>query len=137
MGKLICLDTTFLIDAWRHKALPDAPSLRLMAENSGHELVVPSHAAGEFLEGGARVSAERLSQSLTFLRAFRVGDVTLDTAVVYARIVEGLRVGSSLAGRSKVDMWIAAWAVQHAAPLATRNLKHFVDIEGLEILRYL
>jgi len=99
-------------------------------------LVIPSHAAGEFLEGGSRVSSERLSQSLTFLRAFRIGEVTLDTAVVYARLVERLRVDSSLAGRSKVDMWIAAWAVQHAAPLATRNSKHFVDIEGLKILEY-
>lgn len=133
---MICLDTTFLIDAWRQKALPDSPVTRLIAENSGQVWVVPSHAAGEFLEGGARVSAERLAESLAFLRAFRIGDVTLETAVVYARVVESLRTGSRLAGKSKADMWIAAWAVQHAAPLATRNPKHFLGVDGLEVIEY-
>ena len=44
-------------------------------------------AAGEFLEGGAAVSEERLKDSLHFLRLFRVGDVGVETAARYARIV--------------------------------------------------
>ena len=97
---------------------------------------MPAHAAGEFLEGGAAVSPERLADSLEFLRLFRVGDVGVETALCYARTVAHLRRESSLAGRSKPDLWIAAWAIQHAAPLATRNARHFGDIPDLALISY-
>ena len=85
---------------------------------------------------GAAVSHERLAESLAFLRLFRVGDVDVETAHRYATIVADLRHGSGLAGRSKPDLWIAAWAVQHAAPLVTRNTKHFKGIPDLELTDY-
>ncbi len=82
------------------------------------------------------VSQQRLAESLEFLRLFRVGEVDVETALFYARIVANLRRESSLAGRSKPDLWIAAWATQHAAPLATRNARHFEDIPGLALISY-
>ena len=97
---------------------------------------VPAHAAGEFLEGGAAISSGRLDLSLAFLRAFRIGAVDLETARRYAVIVAALRRESALAGRSKPDLWVAAWAIQHGAPLATRNTKHFAKIPGLELIEY-
>lgn len=133
---MICVDTTFLVDLWRTRDLPESPCKDLLDANPGAEFVVPAHAAGEFLEGGAAVSPERLAQSLAFLRLFRIGDVDLETAHRYATIVAGLRSGSALVGRSKPDLWIAAWAVQHAAPLATRNARHFDGIPGLELTTY-
>ncbi|MGH3440764.1 MAG: type II toxin-antitoxin system VapC family toxin [Nitriliruptorales bacterium] len=133
---MICLDTTFLVELWRQKDEPDAPAHALLASNAGEDFAVPSHAAGEFLEGGASISSERLADSLRFLRLFRVGEVTLETAIAYARIVAELRTASRLEGRSKADVWIAAWAVEHAAPLATRNVKHFDGIAGLTLLPY-
>jgi predicted nucleic acid-binding protein len=132
---VICVDTTFLVDLWRQPSSA-SPARALLADNPGEEFVVPAHAAGEFLEGGASVSRSRLADSLHFLRLFRVGEVTLETATAYARIVASLRDRSLLAGRSKPDMWIAAWAFQHAAPLATRNAKHFEAIDGLALLAY-
>jgi predicted nucleic acid-binding protein len=107
-----------------------------LTNRPGEEFAVPAHAAGEFLEGGATVSPERLEQSLAFLRLFRVGDVGVETAHRYAVIVSVLRREFALAGRSKPDLWIAAWAIQHGAPLATRNTKHFRDIPGLELISY-
>ena len=133
---MICVDTTYLVDLWRTRDQPDAAPKDLLNSNPGTEFVVPAHAAGEFLEGGAAVSPERLAESLAFLRLFRVGDVDVETAHRYATIVAGLRHGSGLAGRSKPDLWIAAWAIQHAAPLATRNTKHFKGIPDLEIIEY-
>jgi predicted nucleic acid-binding protein len=62
--------------------------------------------------------------------------VALETARRYAVIVAALRRESVLAGRSKSDLWVAAWAVQHGAPLATRNTKHFAGIPGLELIEY-
>lgn len=97
---------------------------------------MPAHAAGEFLEGGAAISGERLADSLRFLRLFRVGVVDMETAAGYATIVASLRAGPGLSGRSKPDLWIAAWAVQHGARLATRNVRHFAQIDRLELIEY-
>ncbi len=133
---MICVDTTFLVDLWREKNHPSSPARALLAAHPGEEFAVAAHAAGEFLEGGASISPQRLADSLQFLRLFRVGSVGVETALRYARIVAHLRRDSALAGRSKPDLWIAAWAVRHAAPLATRNTKHFHDIPGLELIAY-
>lgn len=131
---VICVDTTFLVDLWREKDQPDSPARALLAAHAGEDFVVPSHAAGEFLEGGAAVSRQRLADSLHFLRLFRIGEVGLETALQYARIVAHLRMSSALGGRSKPDLWIAAWAIEHAAPLATRNTKHFGEIPELALV---
>lgn len=133
---MICVDTTFLVDLWREKDLPSSPSRALLAAHPGEDFTVPAHAAGEFLEGGAAISEERLTESLQFLRLFRLGEVGVETATRYARIVAQLRRSSGLSGRSKPDLWIAAWAVQHAAPLATRNTKHFEGIPDLKLIGY-
>jgi len=131
---MICVDTTFLVDLWQTRDQPETGPKDLLNANPGTEFVVPAHAAGEFLEGGAAVSPERLAESLAFLRLFRVGDVDLETAHRYATIVADLRGKAALRGRSKPDLWIAAWAIQHAAPLVTRNTKHFSGIPGLELM---
>ena len=125
---------TFLVDRWRERDLPASASRELLAAHPGEEFAVPAQAAGEFLEGGASVSPERLEQSLAFLRLFRIGEVGVETAHRYALIVSDLRRKPALAGRSKPDLWIAAWAIQHGAPLTTRNTKHFGDIPGLELM---
>lgn len=133
---MICLDTTFLVDLWRDHRSAGSSARTLLERHSGEEFVVPCHAAGEFLEGGATISEERLAESLRFLRLFRTGDVTMETALRYARIVSHLRSVGGLSGRSKPDLWIAAWAAQNASPLATRNAKHFNGIPGLDVLPY-
>lgn len=133
---MICVDTTFLVDLWRSKDAADSPARALLEAHPGEDMAVPAHAAGEFLEGGATVSEARLAESLEFLRLFRIGEVGVETALRYARIVAHLRGEASLAGRSKPDLWIAAWAVQHTAPLATRNPGHFGDVPGLTLIRY-
>ena len=131
---MICVDTTFLVDLWRERDLPSSAPRQVLSAHPGEEFAVPAHAAGEFLEGGAAISPERLEQSLAFLRLFRVGEVGVDTARRYAVIVAALRRMSGLAGRSKPDLWIAAWAVQHGAPLVTRNWRHFGEIPGLKVV---
>ena len=133
---MICVDTTLLVDLWREKRALATPARNLVAAHPGEEFVAPAHAAGEFLEGGATISPQRLAESLQFLRLFRIGEVGIETALSYARIVARLRSESALEGRSKPDLWIAAWAAEHAAPLATRNQKHFARIPGLELIGY-
>jgi predicted nucleic acid-binding protein len=133
---MICVDTTFLVDLWRTRDLVNSQAKDLLSTNPGTEFVVPAHAAGEFLECGAAVSPKRLEESLAFLRLFRIGGVGIETAHRYALIVSRLRAESALAVRSKPDLWIAAWAIQHAAPLVTRNTRHFGGIPDLELMTY-
>ena len=133
---MIAVDTTFLVDLWREKNVPISRARDLLSTHPGENFAVPAHAAGEFLEGGAAVSRERLAESLQFLRLFRIGEVDVETALRYANMVAYLRHSAALAGRSKPDLWIAAWAAQHDAPLATRNAKHFGDIPGLSLIIY-
>jgi predicted nucleic acid-binding protein len=133
---VICVDTTFLVDLWRDRDSVESPARTLLVSHAGEDFAVPAHAAGEFLEGGAAVSSKRLGESLTFLRLFRVGETTLETAVRYAQVVAQLRRDSSLTGRSKPDLWIAAWAVQNGAQLATRNTRHFGGIDDLHLISY-
>lgn len=133
---MICVDTTFLVDLWREKDEPASAARIVLTQHPGEEFAVPAHAAGEFLEGGATVSPERLAASLAFLRLFRIGEVDVETALSYAGIVANLRRTSALAGRSKPDLWIAAWAAQHSAPLATRNGKHFQGIPDVRVIGY-
>jgi predicted nucleic acid-binding protein len=133
---VICVDTTFLVDVWRSGGHDDAGCIRLLRRAAAETFVVPAHAAGEFLEGGAVVSESRLNESLRFLRSFALGQVGLETAVQYARTVADLRARRALTGMSKPDLWIAAWALEHGCPLATRNPGHFEPIRRLALLAY-
>jgi predicted nucleic acid-binding protein len=133
---MIAVDTTFLVDLWRERDRRDSTAIQVLRARPGEEFVAPAHAAGEFLEGGAAVSRQRFDESLAFLRLFRIGEVSLETAVRYAAIVAELRQRAALAGRSKPDLWIAAWSIQNNASLVTRNAKHFGGIPGLELILY-
>lgn len=133
---MICVDTTFLIDLWRSGGQQDAAAVKLLRTSEGETFAAPAHAAGEFLEGGASISKERYSESLRFLNLFLVGTVGLETAELYAKTVADLRDRKLLSGMSKPDLWIAAWAIEHGCPLATRNTKHFQSIRRLDLISY-
>lgn len=133
---MICLDTTFLIQLWRSRQDPAHTTTQLLSQNPTEVFVVPAAAAGEFLEGAAFISAARLKEAVSFLTLFEAGVVSLDTARRYAEIVADLRHRKLLAGVSKADLWIAAWAVQYGARLATRNVRHFEHVPDLQIIPY-
>ena len=133
---MICLDTTFLIDAWRNRRKPGHATHQFVLAHDGEDLVVPVPAAGEFLEGSAYVSVERLKESIQFIRGYEIGDLNFETAVHFAGIVAQLRHDKVLQGPSDFDLWIAAWAVQHGTRLATRNVKHFEMVPGLRLVAY-
>jgi predicted nucleic acid-binding protein len=133
---VICLDTTFLIDLWRNAGNSDHPAVIVLNKHKGEMFAVPSHAAGEFLEGAANISEERYQESVRFLRLFQIGILGFETAKKYARIVSMLRAKSLLHGISKPDMWIAAWALEHGSILITRNQKYFREVPDLKLYDY-
>ena len=133
---MICVDTTVLIDEFRAKGDLSAPVNRALISHGAETLIVPSAAAGEFLDGAAMVSPARVQEALSLLRRRNVVPSNLDTAEHYGSIASSLRKARKLDGRSHNDIWIAATAKCHGARLLTRNPKHFQAIEGLGIVGY-
>ncbi len=133
---MICIDTTVLIDEFRARGNRDAPVNRALLAHGAENLIVPVIAAGEFLDGAAMVSEERLQASLKILMQRRVVSADLETAQHYGRIVAFLRQEQALAGKSQNDLWIAATARCHGARVLTRNASDFEQIPGLEVLGY-
>lgn len=133
---MICLDTTFLIDLWRNRRDKTHGTIRLLGGNPEEIFVVPAMAAGEFLEGAAYVSELRYREALAFLSAFEFGAFTPRTASQYAKLTAQLRHKNHLRGRSQADLWIAAYALENRAALASHNRRHFEGIAGLDLMDY-
>jgi predicted nucleic acid-binding protein len=133
---VICADTTVLIDEFRAGGKPDAAVNRALLRMGGESLTIPVAAAGEFLDGAASVSEDRLQQAFMLLRQRRIIATTLEIAGHYGRITSQLRTARLLAGRSHNDLWIAATARALGARLLTRNPRDFAGIDGLEVLGY-
>ncbi len=133
---MICIDTTVLIDEFRAAGDAGAPVNKAMLKHGAEALIVPVAAAGEFFDGAAMVSEERVQEALTLLRARTVVSANLDVAEHYGRITTHLRRKKLLSGRSHNDLWIAATARANGARLLTRNGEDFEEIPGLEVLTY-
>jgi predicted nucleic acid-binding protein len=133
---MISVDTTFLVDLWRNKDDTGHPAVRILEDHGSDTFVVPAHAAGEFLEGGAFVSERRFEESLRFLSLFGIVTAGFETAKRYAAIVALLRRRSLLVGASKADLWIAASALEHGTALVTRNARHFGRVPDLRLIAY-
>lgn len=123
----VALDTNALSDfAAGSDALGDA----LMPFRS---LVLPVTVLGEYRFGllGSKKRA-RLEEWLDqLLSEVRVVETTARTSAEYARVRHQLRTAGTPIPEN--DVWIAAVAIEHRLPLATRD-KHFKVVKGLEIL---
>jgi tRNA(fMet)-specific endonuclease VapC len=96
-------------------------------------LCLPAIVVGEPLFGALNSNhpAENLDRVQKLIDRSETLDVTAATARVYAE----LRIDLKRKGRPipENDLWIAAAAVEHALPLATRDF-HFSQIERLSLL---
>ncbi|HMO03037.1 MAG TPA: type II toxin-antitoxin system VapC family toxin [Kiritimatiellia bacterium] len=133
---MICVDTTVLVDLWRGKDLADSRGRVLLQRFAGEVFAIPCAAAGEFLEGAAYLSDQRLQEALLFLELMDVLPQSRETAIHFARAVAFLRRSGKLKGASKFDLWNAATAMEHGARFLTRNPRDFEGIPGLLLEGY-
>ena len=135
---MIHLDTTFLVDLLREQRRdqfgPALTYLESLPEDgvlgvSVHvicELMAGAHAAGA--PAGERDRIARLCEALVI----RYPDERF--AAEYGRLLARTRAsGASIA---TMDLLIATTAVLDAAPLVTRNTRHFSKVTGLTIEKY-
>lgn len=101
--------------------------------SSAEELLVPFVALGE-LEYGANL-ARPLERQREAVRTFMEGATLLlpteRTATEYGRIKAALKAAGTPLPEN--DVWIAACALEHGLPLATRDA-HFAHVSGLTVL---
>ena len=81
-------------------------------------------------------SERRITALDDYLRRFLVLPFDADLPRLWARLrAHAARTGHPLAHRENSnDLWIAACAIHYEAPLLTGNVRHFLDVPGLEVL---
>jgi tRNA(fMet)-specific endonuclease VapC len=129
----IALDTTFLIDLQNeHRARGrERGATAFLQDHQSTELLLPSVALGEYLEGFANPDSDKAQELVSLLRVL---PVTRDVARIYAAIARVLRARGKLIGTN--DLWIACTAKEANLPLVTRNADHFKRVPGLVVVYY-
>lgn len=124
-GKVV-LDTSVIVAVLRR-----VPGL-MERLHATEELLVPLIVLGE-LEYGVNLAAppERQREAVrTFMESATLLLPTARTAAEYGRIKATLKTtGTPL---PENDVWIAAFALEHGLPLATRDA-HFAQVAGLTV----
>jgi predicted nucleic acid-binding protein len=133
VGTLI--DTSVLIAAERGRFDPAA----LAAEDDDEEIALAAITASELLHGVhrlkgavARARAERFVEAV--LSAIPLVPFDLDVARVHARLDAELSAAGTAIGDG--DLQIAATAVALDYRIATRDLRSFPRIKGLDLVRW-
>ncbi len=119
-----------IVDTNALSAFADGSSLAIAVLESVSEVSVPVIVLGEFRYGitHSRRHREYETWLKQYLPAFRVLDVTAETALEYAQLRAELRhLGRPIPAN---DIWIAALCRQHELPLLSRDA-HFDHVKRL------
>ena len=129
----LALDTSFLIDLQNEHRGRGAPvgAISFLRDHASSELLLPSVALGEYLEGFTDPNAD-VAQAL--VSPLRILDVNAEVARIYASAARLLRDAGKLIGTN--DLWIACTAKAAAIPIVTRNVEHFRRVPELEVVGY-
>ncbi|MEX2529111.1 MAG: type II toxin-antitoxin system VapC family toxin [Gemmatimonadota bacterium] len=132
MDQLLILETTLLVDLEReaHAGNP-GPAHTFLEDHPDRGLAITLTTAGE-LACGPDSSSRRAWERL--LSRFRILEPNRETAWRYGQLYRFLKRNGTLIGTN--DLWIAATALTHGAPLVTRNLRDFQRVPDLEVLGY-
>tara|TARA_B110000483_G_scaffold183931_1_gene217555 strand:- start:259 stop:651 length:393 start_codon:yes stop_codon:yes gene_type:complete len=129
---MIVADTTFLIDLQkgrrsdRHRVAAD-----WIRANPHEQVFIPAIVLGEYAEGFDDPD-HPLMQHIRNSHPILPADASV--ALRFGSIARLLRAGGRLIGTN--DIWIAATALVHEAPLLTRNVTHFTRVPGLQVINY-
>jgi tRNA(fMet)-specific endonuclease VapC len=119
-----------IVDTNALSAFADGSSLAIAALQAAGEVSVPVIVLGEFRYGITHSRRHREYEAWLeeYLPAFRVLEVTIETAVEYALLRSELRhLGKPIPAN---DVWIAALCRQHDLPLLSR-VTHFDHVKRL------
>lgn len=123
------IDTTLLIDLWREQRNP-GPATCFARDHAHHVAGMPWVVMGEFLRGSyaAGIGREKVQE---FLDVYLLVWPTMDTIDRYARLFADMKSMGRVIGPN--DLWIAAAALEHRIPVATRNSRDFEGVPDLVV----
>ncbi|MEM7144188.1 MAG: type II toxin-antitoxin system VapC family toxin [Verrucomicrobiota bacterium] len=126
-------DTTFLIDLQRElrRGEESGRAGTFLANLEGETFRVAFVTRMEFAEGFA---PDRREECELFLASFGTLYADEETCWQAGQISRSLRETGEAIGDH--DVWIAALGLQHGEAVVTRNEKHLVRVEGLEVQGY-
>lgn len=119
-----------IVDTNALSAFADGSSLAIAALQGAGEVSVPVVVLGEFRYGITHSRRHREYEAWLerYLPAFRILDVTVETAFEYGQLRSELRhIGRPIPAN---DVWIGALCRQHNLPLLSRDA-HFDHIKRL------
>jgi tRNA(fMet)-specific endonuclease VapC len=122
----VALDSSAAIDILAGRA-------EALTARANTEFLLPATVVGELRYGAlnSRKSDENLAEVERLVGRCRVLDVTVATAVVYARLRLQLRTKGKPIPEN--DLWIAASCVEHDVKLAAVD-SHFDAVDDLQLL---
>jgi len=130
---LYALDTSTLVFLFRNDKSVSLKFSEIFSENVNHKLLIPPIAYYETLRGFFIINAEKKIKSFKFLyeKSFKPDISEFEVMekaaeIYYQRKIKGLPLEDA-------DILIAAWCVLSKATLVTDNIKHFKDIDGLNL----
>jgi len=126
-GSVVALDTNVVV------ALLNGDPKIISWLASFPTLCIPIPVVGELLFGAMNSTraAENLTRVHKLLGSSRALDMTVQTANLYAEVRLGLKRKARPIPEN--DIWIAATAIEHGLPLATRDA-HFGNVDRIVLL---
>jgi predicted nucleic acid-binding protein len=124
--KVVCLDTSVLIEYYRKK---EKPKTLLHSLNVNYQFAASTVTEYEIYAGSTEVQElfwYNLFQNILLLKFDSA------VAVISGFIYKQLKAENKLI--ENPDIFIAATAMKYNLPLATLNKKHFERIEGLKLI---
>jgi tRNA(fMet)-specific endonuclease VapC len=128
----LILETTFVVDLEREAATDHpGPALAFLDAHPDQGLAITLTTAGE-LACGPDTSHKEAWEAL--VRRFRLLEPDRETAWRYGQLYRYLRTNGLLMGGN--DLWIAATALTHDAPIVTRDVEHYRRVPELRVMSY-
>lgn len=132
MGAGVILETSFLVDLEREaQAEEEGPATSFLQGLGNRRLFTTFTVSGEIAAG---IANERKASWARFLSSFEVLGWSPEVSWEYGRLFRYLRQNGLLIAAN--DLWIAATALAHDAPLVTGDRKHYARVPGLGLLLY-
>ncbi len=132
MNERVILETSFVVDLEREIiARLHGQASRFLERHVGTRFYLTCTTAGELGAGAAADDREAWER---FLSPFHVLAPDEQAAWHFGRIFRHLKDNGQLIGSN--NLWIAATALAHDMPVATRHVEHYRRVPGLEVLDY-
>lgn len=128
----LILDTNFVIAAEREakRSLP-GPADAFLTTHGQDAFFITFTVAGELACGQ---SASPISDWKRLCRPYAIFPWTLDVSWQYGELYHHLAKAGAMIGTN--DLWIAATAIVHGAPLVTNNTGEFCRVPGLSLMGF-